>query len=89
MGFANSSGEPISIVSLRFSGEPNWGSNLFSCQLVIPTPENVLISSGEVGLLAPSKSEDPFGLKSMKIQGALKNLCVSLGQSLVGDESDV
>lgn len=55
---------------------------------MIPIPENILMSSGEVGLLAQSESEDPFALKPVKIPGPLQNLWLSSGQSLVRDESD-
>lgn len=52
------------------------------------TPEKISISSGEVGLLVPSKSEGRFGLKAVKILEALQNLHLSLGQSRMGDKSD-
>lgn len=77
------------MVLLCFLGELSWGFSLFYCQRVNPTPEYILISSGDVGLLPPYESEDPFKLKPMKILGAMKNLCLSSGQPLGDDESDV
>lgn len=67
-----------------------WGDlGFLSDQKGLPVPENVLLSSIEVGLITASESDKPFAEKLVKSLGELKNEEVGLLYLSVGDERGV